>query len=173
MAVVYVIVAIFAGSEFITENLSNGTNSIIYSLQQAGSFAAGVFVILAGVRLILAEIVPAFKGISEKLVPNAIPALDCPIVFPYAPNAVLIGFLTSFVGGIVSLIIMVFTGTTVIIQCRAPFLLWRNGRCLRQCNGWCARRRHWFLYSWDHYQLHADLVDASHGGSWVPRLNFL
>ncbi|MFB8726346.1 PTS ascorbate transporter subunit IIC [Enterococcus casseliflavus] len=120
MAVVYVIVAIFAGSEFITENLSNGTNSIIYSLQQAGSFAAGVFVILAGVRLILAEIVPAFKGISEKLVPNAIPALDCPIVFPYAPNAVLIGFLTSFVGGIVSLIIMVFTGTTVIIPGVVP-----------------------------------------------------
>ncbi len=67
MAVVYVIVAIFAGSEFITENLSNGTNSIIYSLQQAGSFAAGVFVILAGVRLILAEIVPAFKGFLKSL----------------------------------------------------------------------------------------------------------
>jgi len=100
--------------------LSDGTNYIIYSLQQAGSFAAGVFVILAGVRLILAEIVPAFKGISERLVPNSIPALDCPIVFPYAPNAVLIGFLTSFVGGIVSLIIMVVTGTTVIIPGVVP-----------------------------------------------------
>ncbi|MCQ9210385.1 PTS ascorbate transporter subunit IIC [Granulicatella seriolae] len=120
MAIVYVIVAIFAGSEFVTTNLSNGTNYIIYAIQQAGSFAAGVFVILAGVRLILAEIVPAFKGISEKLVPNSIPALDCPIVFPYAPNAVLIGFLTSFAGGIVSLIIMVMTGTTVIIPGVVP-----------------------------------------------------
>ena len=92
MAIVYVIVALFAGSDYITTTLSDGTNYIIYALQQAGSFAAGVFVILAGVRLILAEIVPAFKGISEKLVPNSIPALDCPIVFPYAPNAVLIGF---------------------------------------------------------------------------------
>ena len=120
MAVVYVIVALFAGNTFVAENLSGGTNYIIYSLQQAGSFAAGVFVILAGVRLILAEIVPAFKGISEKLVPNSIPALDCPIVFPYAPNAVLIGFLTSFVGGIVSLVIMVLTGTTVIIPGVVP-----------------------------------------------------
>ncbi|MGL4696639.1 PTS ascorbate transporter subunit IIC [Enterococcus larvae] len=120
MSVVYVIVALFAGNEYISENLSGGMNYIIYSLQQAGSFAAGVFVILAGVRLILAEIVPAFKGISEKLVPNSIPALDCPIVFPYAPNAVLIGFLTSFVGGIVSLAIMVMTGTTVIIPGVVP-----------------------------------------------------
>ena len=120
MAVVYVIVALFAGNSYVTTNLSDGTNYIIYSLQQAGSFAAGVFVILAGVRLILAEIVPAFKGISEKLVPNSVPALDCPIVFPYAPNAVLIGFLTSFVGGIVSLVIMVLTGTTVIIPGVVP-----------------------------------------------------
>lgn len=120
MSVVYVIVALFAGNTYVAENLSSGTNYIIYSLQQAGTFAAGVFVILAGVRLILAEIVPAFKGISEKLVPNSIPALDCPIVFPYAPNAVLIGFLTSFVGGIVSLIIMVVTGTTVIIPGVVP-----------------------------------------------------
>lgn len=120
MAIVYVIVALFAGSDYITTTLSDGTNYIIYALQQAGSFAAGVFVILAGVRLILAEIVPAFKGISEKLVPNSIPALDCPIVFPYAPNAVLIGFLTSFVGGLVSLVIMVFTGTTVIIPGVVP-----------------------------------------------------
>jgi PTS system ascorbate-specific IIC component len=120
MGIVYIIVALFAGSAFITENLSGGTNYIIYALQQAGMFAAGVTVILTGVRLILAEIVPAFKGISEKLVPNSIPALDCPIVFPYAPNAVLIGFLTSVLGGIVSLFIMVFTGTTVIIPGVVP-----------------------------------------------------
>ncbi|MDR1568576.1 MAG: PTS ascorbate transporter subunit IIC [Streptococcaceae bacterium] len=120
MTVVYVIVALFTGSDYITKNLSDGTNFIIFAVQKAGSFAAGVFVILAGVRLILAEIVPAFKGISEKLVPNSIPALDCPIVFPYAPNAVLIGFLTSFVGGIVSLLIMIATGMTVIIPGVVP-----------------------------------------------------
>ncbi|MEF9968450.1 MAG: PTS transporter subunit IIC, partial [Longicatena sp.] len=61
---------------------------------------------LSGVRLIIGEIVPAFRGIAEKLVPNAKPALDCPIVFPYAPNAVLIGFLVSFAGGIVGLFIL-------------------------------------------------------------------
>jgi len=76
---------------------------IVWAIIQGLSFAAGVSVILTGIRLIIGEIVPAFKGIADKLVPNAKPALDCPIVFPYAPNAVLIGFLCSFIGGVVGL----------------------------------------------------------------------
>ena len=70
MTIIYVIVALFAGSTYIETELSSGTSSLVYALQLAGQFAAGVFVILAGVRLILGEIVPAFKGISERLVPN-------------------------------------------------------------------------------------------------------
>lgn len=106
MMVIYFILAIASGSEYVMNNYSNGQNYLVYALIQAITFAAGVFIILQGVRLILAEIVPAFTGISEKLVPNAKPALDCPIVFPYAPNAVLIGFLSSFVGGIVGLALL-------------------------------------------------------------------
>ncbi|HEB3358625.1 TPA: PTS ascorbate transporter subunit IIC, partial [Salmonella enterica subsp. enterica serovar Montevideo] len=78
----------------------------VYAIIMAITFAAGVFIILQGVRLILAEIVPAFTGFSEKLVPNARPALDCPVVYPYAPNAVLIGFLFSFLGGLVGLFLL-------------------------------------------------------------------
>jgi ascorbate-specific PTS system EIIC-type component UlaA len=32
--------------------------------------------------MVIAEIVPAFKGIADKLVKDAKPALDCPTVFP-------------------------------------------------------------------------------------------
>ncbi len=120
MSVIYLIVALFCGPTFIQENLSDGTNYLVYALTQAGTFAAGVFVILAGVRLILNEILPAFKGISEKLVPSSIPALDCPIVYPYAPNAVLIGFLVSFLTGVVCMFIMIFTGMTVVLPGVVP-----------------------------------------------------
>jgi PTS system ascorbate-specific IIC component len=82
---------------------------------QAATFSAGVFIILAGVRVVLAEIVPAFKGISERLVKDAKPALDVPIVFTFAPNAVLIGFLSSFAGGIVGMVVMALSGTAIII----------------------------------------------------------
>lgn len=106
MSILYIIVAVAAGSQYVEQNLSGGQNYIVFAIVQAITFAAGVYVILQGVRLLLAEIVPAFTGISQKLVPNAKPALDCPIVFPYAPNAVLIGFLSSFAGGIVGLLIL-------------------------------------------------------------------
>lgn len=106
MMVIYFILAIASGADYVSDTYSHGQHYLVYATIQAITFAAGVFIILQGVRLILAEIVPAFTGISEKLVPNARPALDCPIVFPYAPNAVLIGFLASFTGGVVGLVIL-------------------------------------------------------------------
>ena len=74
------------------------------------TFAGGIGVILLGVRTVLAEIVPAFRGISQKIVPNARPALDCPVVFPYAPNALLIGYLTSIVGGLIAMFAQMAAG---------------------------------------------------------------
>lgn len=115
MAVIYIIVGLFAGPTYIEGKLSGGTNFIVFLIMQAATFSGGVFIILAGVRVILAEIVPAFKGVSERLVKNSKPALDVPIIFTFAPNAVLIGFLVSFAGGIVGMLGMVALGTTIVI----------------------------------------------------------
>ena len=120
MLVLYIVVAVVAGAEFIETNLSGGTNFIVYSMMQALTFAAGFILIQNGVRLVLNEIVPAFKGIATKLVPNSKPALDCPIVFPYAPNAVLIGFISSFIGGVVSMVALGAMGLTIIIPGVVP-----------------------------------------------------
>ncbi|MDO4643862.1 MAG: PTS ascorbate transporter subunit IIC [Cardiobacteriaceae bacterium] len=107
MMVIYLVLVIAAGQDFVEgEKFAKGQNFLVWAIIQAITFAAGVFIILQGVRLILAEIVPAFTGFSQKIVPNAKPALDCPIVFPYAPNAVLIGFLSSFVGGLIGLFLL-------------------------------------------------------------------
>ncbi|MDI2097923.1 PTS ascorbate transporter subunit IIC [Ruicaihuangia caeni] len=84
-------------------NAADGGAFIMAAIMNALLFGVGVAVILFGVRTVLGELVPAFQGIAEKVVPGARPALDVPIVFPFAANAVLIGFLTSFLGGLVSL----------------------------------------------------------------------
>ncbi|SKA93919.1 PTS system IIC component, L-Asc family [Caloramator quimbayensis] len=120
MAILYIIVALACGREFVESKLSDGQNFILFSLIQAITFAGGVYVILAGVRLILAEIVPAFTGIALKIVPDAKPALDCPVVYPYAPNAVLIGFLSSFLGGIVGMFILIALKAPVILPGVVP-----------------------------------------------------
>lgn len=119
MGIVYIFAAIMAGNEFVS-TLSNGNNFIIYAIIQAGTFAGGVYIVLSGVRLILGEIIPAFKGVSDKLVPNSIPALDCPIVFPFAPNALLIGFFCSFGFGILSMFLMIAMKTIIIVPGIVP-----------------------------------------------------
>ncbi|WP_455919316.1 PTS ascorbate transporter subunit IIC [Priestia megaterium] len=120
MTVLFIIVALFAGPAFIETKLSGGQNFIVYSLIQAITFAAGVYVVLAGVRMLLAEIVPAFKGIADKAVPNAIPALDCPTVFPFAPNAVVIGFFSSFIAGLISMFFLPLFGLSIIVPGLVP-----------------------------------------------------
>ena len=70
---------------------------------------------LQGVRMMIAEIVPAFKGIADKIVPNAIPALDVPVIFPYAPNALLIGFIVAMITSIITLLLTSGMFPTVVI----------------------------------------------------------
>ncbi|ALP43751.1 PTS ascorbate transporter subunit IIC [Aeromonas schubertii] len=119
MGIIFLITSLFAGADYVAE-VAKGKHWFVFSLMQSITFAAGVYVILQGVRMVIAEIVPAFKGISDKLVPNAKPALDCPIVFPYAPNAVLIGFLSSFAAGLVGMVLLYLMGLTVIIPGVVP-----------------------------------------------------
>ncbi len=102
-------VAVFTSPEAAAEIFA-GDNWVLYSIIKSITFSAGIYIVLSGVRMLINEVVPAFKGISEKLVPNAKPALDCPTVFPFAPNAVLIGFFCSFVGGIVALAVLALMG---------------------------------------------------------------
>ncbi|MDV5167964.1 PTS ascorbate transporter subunit IIC [Photobacterium rosenbergii] len=119
MSIIFLITCLFAGGDFVRE-VSGGKHWFMFSLMQSITFAAGVYVILQGVRMVIAEIVPAFKGISDKLVPNAKPALDCPVVFPYAPNAVLVGFLSSFTAGLFGMFLLYIMGLTVIIPGVVP-----------------------------------------------------
>ncbi len=100
--------------------LAAGENLIVFSIMTALKFTAGFVIVLQGVRMMLAEIIPAFKGISEHIVPNAIPALDCPVIFPFAPNAVIIGFLSSLAGAIAMFAILPFTGLAVMIPGLIP-----------------------------------------------------
>src|SRR5438876_2664441 len=119
MIIVYVGLVLVAGPKSVAA-AAGGGNYVMYAFTQGLTFGAGVAVILLGVRMIIAEIVPAFKGIADKLVPNAMAALDCPTTFPYAPNAVVIGLLSTLVGGIVGLFLVGPIGLALIIPGMVP-----------------------------------------------------
>ncbi|MFB5086054.1 PTS ascorbate transporter subunit IIC [Psychrobacillus sp. PGGUH221] len=119
MVAIFIILAVLAGSDVVS-NFAGDQNYIMFSIMQGITFAAGLSIILLGVRMILNEIVPAFKGIADKIVPGAKPALDVPIVFPYAPTAVMIGFLFSFAGGLISMAVLGVLSLPLIIPGLVP-----------------------------------------------------
>ena len=90
-------------------------NYLMYAFMQSIQFVAGVFVLYSGVRLLLNELVPAFRGIAMRIVPDAKPALDCPVLFPYAPNAVIVGFLATTVGSIIGMLVFPMFGLAMIL----------------------------------------------------------
>src|SRR5699024_5134763 len=102
MLIIYLITALVAGPDVVDE-FAEGQNYLVFSFLKALGFAAGVLILLQGVRMFLGEIVPAFRGIAIKLVPGAKPALDAPIFFPYAPNALMLGFLFAVIGMVVGM----------------------------------------------------------------------
>ena len=109
VAVVFSIVGLMMGSEARAEVFGE-KNLLSFALMQGMMFAAAMVVILQGVRMMLNEIIPAFKGISDRLVPGAIPALDIPLVFPYGQNALLIGFVTAMISSIGTLFLLSHSG---------------------------------------------------------------
>lgn len=104
MLIFYVVLVIIAGPER-TAVHAGDTHWLLFGVLQGLAFSAGVLVLLQGVRMFLGELVPAFKGISDKLVPKAVPALDVPAIFGFAPNALMIGFITAVAGMLVAMVV--------------------------------------------------------------------
>lgn len=117
MIIVAIIAALLAVSQIGTasfqEQISGGQNWLLFSLLQALGFTAGVLVLLQGVRMLIAEIVPAFKGIAEKAIPGAKPALDCPVIYPFAPNSLIIGLVTGTIGQVAGMVLLALIGWPV------------------------------------------------------------
>jgi PTS system ascorbate-specific IIC component len=58
--------------------------------------------------------------VAKKFVPHAIFAIDCTTVFPFAPNAVILGFIASFAAGILCLFVFPVFGLYIVIPGLIP-----------------------------------------------------
>lgn len=114
--------------DFVLEKAGNDI-WFIYPFLQGLQFAAGMSVLIYGVRQFIAEITAAFVAISEKYIPNSKPAVDCPAIFPFAPTAVLIGFVGSFLGGLAAMAGMVAFNSPTIMIPAAGICFFSGGTC--------------------------------------------
>lgn len=101
MVVFYAILAFILPAEARTEIY--GSNAFTFVLTEGMTFGAGMVILLQGCRMMMAEIIPAFTGISKKLVKGAVPALDIPMIYPYGPNSLMFGYIFALIGSTITM----------------------------------------------------------------------
>ena len=142
MPIIFVGMGLAVGQEGIQALAGTGaeaTNWIIWLIIQGWTFTAGIVILLQGVRMFVGSIVPAFKGISDKFLPGAVPALDAPTFFPFSPMGGMFGFLGSSVGAIVVCILTIVLHSPVIVF-PSPIIMYFDGNVMgvfgNKAGGW-------------------------------------
>lgn len=115
VGVIMLIALAFADPDTVAAVAGEDLAPFAWGIMQALRFAGGIAILLFGVRMFLAEIVPSFKGISDRLLPGSRPALDIPVIFPKATTAVMVGFLTSTATFLVLLGVFAAAGWFVLV----------------------------------------------------------
>lgn len=90
-------------------------NTVIFMLWIAITLTADLWVLLTGVRMFVGELMMSFKGISEKLLPGAVAGVDCAALYGFAPKSVVLGFLCGAVGQIAGVVILIVTGSPIVL----------------------------------------------------------
>lgn len=93
-----------------------------YIVEKSFTFAVYLQILQLGVRLFVGELTESFQGISEKLLPGSVPAIDCAATYGFGhPNAVTLGFLFGALGQFIAIIgLIVFKSPVFIITGFVP-----------------------------------------------------
>lgn len=115
MTLMFFLISLISGPGWVVQNISEGRDIITFSLLNGLQFGLWITVILTGVRMLLSEIIPAFHGIADKVIPNAVPGLDVPLLFPNYPTSVIFGFLVSLAAGFVGMGVLGMINYPVVV----------------------------------------------------------
>ena len=93
-----------------------------YILEKSLYFAVYLTILQLGIRMFVSELTNSFQGISEKILPGSMPAVDCAAVYGFGhPNAVTIGFLFGAFGQLLAILgLIVFNSPILIISGFVP-----------------------------------------------------
>jgi len=101
LTIFILIIMIMLGPDVVREMAGN-TNWIIFAIKIGLTMGVALYILLTGVRMFVSEIMTSFQGISNKLLPGSVVAVDCAAIFSFSPNAVLLGFISGAFGMILS-----------------------------------------------------------------------
>lgn len=118
------IIQLVLGKPYLVETgaLAAEQNFFFYILESSFSFAVNLAILQLGVRTFVGELTQSFDGIQNKLLPGALPGIDCAAVFGFgSANAVTIGFLFGALGQFLAIaILFLLKSPTLIIAGFVP-----------------------------------------------------
>lgn len=124
MLVFFGTILLVLGKEFLVEGgfMGAGDSFFFYILKFALSFAVYLRILSMGVNMFVAELTQSFQGISTKLLPGAVPGIDVPAIYAYAPaNAIPLGFISAGLGQFLAILgLVVFQSPVLVIAGFVP-----------------------------------------------------
>lgn len=115
--------------------LKESDDFFFYILKTALTFTVYLQILQLGIRMFVSELSESFQGISNKLLPGSMPAIDCAASYGFGPaNAVTFGFLFGALGQLVAILgllvfkspILIITGFVPVFFDNATFAVYAN-----------------------------------------------
>ena len=118
MLIFFGIILLTLGKDYLVANnfMKEGSSFFFYTFTTALNFAVNLAILQLGVRTFVTELTQSFQGISTRLLPGAVPGIDCAATFGFgSPNAVTIGLLFGAAGQFLAIITLILLKSPVII----------------------------------------------------------
>jgi ascorbate PTS system EIIC component len=111
MLIYFTILMMLIGKEaMMTIDTSLGADDsfALYIFHSAGKFPVYLVILLTGMRMFVAELTTAFSGISEKILPDVLPGIDCAAFYGFVTDGQVVTI--SFIIGSLSMTLFTFLG---------------------------------------------------------------
>lgn len=106
------------GPEYLTkaEFMKEGSSFFFYILTTSFHFAVYLAILQLGVRTFVTELTVSFQGISDRLLPGAVPGIDCAAVYGFgSSNAITLGFLFGAIGQFLAILTLILLKSPTIV----------------------------------------------------------
>ncbi len=118
MTIFFGIILMILGKPYLVEQefLKATDNFFFYIMTTSFHFGVYLAILQLGVRTFVTELTNSFQGISSRLLPGAVPGVDCAVAFGFgSQNAVTIGFLFGALGQFLAIIALVLLKSPTLV----------------------------------------------------------